>query len=260
MFILQTLKDFLDNPMGKGSMAIMNRQLIKDDLNARYYKLIKSKKINEPVIYRDKDNYLFHFILPSETERDNTYDVLILFTFEEGEKNTEVTIDNYLVKFFSNSPSFTFTYAYAFNQYDLLIEFLLDKFGSEVIDANPIVRNPGEIVSYEKSIYFIGFHILLNKSLLLSKSFLNSHSKKLNIKDINRSVRNIEQIKIEIKNANNRLKKKINEIDYKKKGRLKKVIDRIQHSVPQSIINKITPRKKITTQKKISPTKSTLKK
>ena len=244
MFILQTLKDYIDNPMGKGSTAIHNRQLIRDDLNKRYYSLIKKKKISEPIIYRDKDDYLFHFLLPSETERNNTYDVLILFTMGDDDLKREVTLENYYVKFFSNSPNFTFTYAYAFNQYDLLIDFLNKKFTVDVIKANPIVRNPGEIISFEKSIYFIGFHILLNRSKYLSKSFLNSHSKKLNKGDLFKSIRDINQIKIDIKNANNEIKRKKKIVEKKDRTKNNNIIEKIS-GVKKSVINKIQPKSKI---------------
>ena len=250
MFILQTLKDFIDNPMGKGSTAITNRQLIRDDLNKRYYTLIKKKKISEPNIYRDGDDYILHFILPSETERDNTYDVVILFTMDEEDFSRDVTLEHYYVKFFSNSPNFTFTYAYAFNQYGLLIDFLNKKFSDEIIEGNPIVRNPGEIISFEKSIYFIGFHILLNRSKYLSKSFLNSHSKKINKTDFFKSVRSMEQIKIDIKNSNNEIRRKKNILEKKKnESRIKnKVVEKIS-GVKKSIINKVQPKSKIKAKK-----------
>ena len=249
MFILQTLKDFIDNPMGKGSNAIPNRQLIKDDLNRRYYSLIKNKKINEPTIYRDKDDYLLHFILHSESERNNSYDVVVSFTMEDEDFKREVTIDHYFVRFFSNSPSFTFTFAYAFNQFDLLIDFLSNKFGNDVIKNNPVIRNPGEIISFEKSIYFIGFHILINRNKYLSKSYLNSHSKKLNKGDLNKSIRDINQIKIEIKNANNEIKRKKETIEKKKnESKIKNVIDKIS-GVKKSAINKIKPISKIKAKK-----------
>jgi hypothetical protein len=154
MFILQSIKDFVDNPMGKGSFAIPNRQLIKDDLNRRYDKLNQNKKI-KVTVYKDGEDYYFHFLIPSETERLNTYDVVLQFTMGEDDFKFDNFLNRYYVKFFSNCPSFTFTYAYAFNLYGMLIEHLGNKYDEQVLTDDPIVRNPGEIISYENEIHIL---------------------------------------------------------------------------------------------------------
>jgi uncharacterized protein YwgA len=213
MFILQTLQDFINNPMGKGSNAIPSRQLIKDDLERRFKSLFhheekeKQKKISLD-IYRDKDEYYFHFKIPSESkDRHNTYDVVLYFTVDG---NKELTVDKdlrrYFVKFFSNSPSFTFTFAYAFNMYGLFVDELADKYKKEVLEHPPVTRNPGEIISYEKTIYFAA-HYLLQERKYLNKLIIDSIAKPYNKAEFAKKIRNTDKIEIEIKQETRRIQR-----------------------------------------------------
>lgn len=232
MFILQNIKEFVDNPMGKGSNAISNRQLIRDDLNRRYEKLIKDKKI-DLVIYRDKDEYYFHFKIPSESQRNNTYDVVLYFTMDEDK---DFKFDNYLnryyLKFFSNCPSFVYTYAYAFNLYGLFVESLSKKYEDVVLNQDPFTRNPAAVISYEKSIYFACYHILQNQKYL-NKMVLNTISKSFNINELSRNIRTTEQIRLEIKKEDNLLKAE----KEKEQKRLEQLKRNIGKSVPQKATN-----------------------
>lgn len=222
MFILQNIKEFVENPMGKGSNAILNRQLLRDDLNRRYQKLVKDKKI-DLVIYRDKDEYYFHFKIPSESQRNNTYDVVLHFTIDEDK---DFKFDNYLnryyLKFFSNCPSFVYTYAYAFNLYGLFIEGLSNRYEDIVLNQDPITRNPAEVISYEKSIYFACYHILQNQKYL-NKMILNTISKSFDKNELSRNIRTTEQIQMEIKKEDNLLKAE-KEKERKRLGQLKRNI------------------------------------
>jgi hypothetical protein len=261
VYPLPTLKEFLDNPMGKGSMAIPNRQMIKDDLSKRYDKLKKKKKF-EINVYKAQDEYYFHILVPSESERDNTYDVVLYFTYDE---NNEYKYDNFLnryfIKFFSNCPSFTYTFAYVFNQYGFLVEGLRGKYKDEVIDQGPIVRNPGEIVSFEKSIYFACLAIQ-ESFILRNKMYLNQMGKDLIDETFYKSIRNMDEIALEIKKADNELKKKKEtELHAEMKNKdsvVKKALSKGKEKLfGRKGINVITPKKKLTagrsTIKKIVP-------
>lgn len=197
MFILQTLKDFIDNPMGRGSNAITSRQLIKDDLKRRLDVLLRDKKITQ-TIYKKNEEYYFHFLIPSEDlKRNNTYDVILHFIPDIDTKGDK-DLRRYLVKLFSNSPGFTFTYAYAFNLYGILVEELDQKFGSEVIGNPPVVRNPAEVIGYEKTTFFACTY-LINNDKYLAKSTIDLLAKKYNETDFAKSIRNIDVIEIQIK-------------------------------------------------------------
>lgn len=249
MFILQNLKEFIDNPMGKGSNAIPNRQLIKDNLNRRYEELIKNKKIKLD-IYRKKDEYYFHFKLPSESDRNNFYDVVLHFTMDKEDFSNDKNLNRYYVKFFSNCPSFVYTYAYAFNLYGLFVEELSSKYDKKVLNDDPVTRNPGEIISYEKSIYFACYHLIRNDKYM-NKSIINSIAKPYRKKQLVDNVKHSEQIQIEIKKETNRLKKEKQKSKEEKNvpknntktNKYNKGINKIK--AKKSSITKILPKRKI---------------
>lgn len=258
MFILQNLKDYIDNPMGKGSTAITNKQLIRTDLNTRYEKLMKDKKITFTA-YKDKDEYYFHFIIPSESKRMNTYDVVLYFTMDEEDFKFDNFLNRYYLKFFSNCPSFTFTYAYVYNNYDMMIKFLRGKFSSIVLDDNPVVRNPGEVINYEKSIYFACYY-LMNHRTLMNKMYLNSVAKPFAQNTFVKTIRETDKIQLEIKKENNRLsEEKKNENKSEEKNKIKDAVkkavvgvtDKLKVSGKKktSAVNHIKPRKKISSKK-----------
>jgi hypothetical protein len=251
MFILQNLKDFIDNPMGKGSMAIPNRQLIRSDLNRRYDNLVRKKKITYRV-YSDKEDYYFHFKIPSESERNNDYDVVIMFTYDEDKDfSYDHFLNRYYLKFFSNCPSFIFTYAFSFNLYGMFIESLSNKYDDRVLTEDPIVRNPGEIISYEKSIYFACYYLSQNRNLL-TKSYLDLIALPYKEVDFNRLIRTSDNINLEIKKEQNRLdnekKKEKEKLDQIKQANKKQASLTYGNNGSHRIskIGKITPKKKIT--------------
>lgn len=251
MFILQTLKEFIDNPMGKGSNAIPNRQLIKDDLNRRYEQLVRKKKINVD-IYKDSDEYYFHFKIPSESERNNSYDVVLHFTMDKDDFRSDKNLDRYYVKFFSNSPSFTYTYGFVFNLYGLLVEDLMSKYDDRVLNEDPSTRNPGEIISYEKSIYFACYHLMQNRHYM-NKIILQTLAKPYTKRIILANVRTDEQIQMEIKKENNRIKEEKEKEKRKEQKHASKKERRTQPKgdsiriidAKKSSVNKISPKKKI---------------
>lgn len=257
LFILQNLKDYIDNPMGKGSMAIPNRQLIKDDLNKRYDKLVKKTKIVTNV-YKDGDEYYLHLLIPSESERENTYDVVLYFTMDEEDFKFDNFTNRYFVKFFSNCPSFTFTYAFAYAEYGLMIDSLTSKYKEIVLDDRPVTRNPAEVISYEKSIYFACHHVLKNAKYM-NKMFLNSIAKKYDETEFNKKIRNEDKILVEIKQEKNRVKEKKDKDARKEQATVKEKVtqaitgitnkDKVasgKMNKKQATVNYIKPRKKIT--------------
>jgi hypothetical protein len=209
MFILQNIREFIDNPMGKGSNAITSRQLIKDDLNRRFDVLFANKEKKMGLeIYKDKHDYYFHFKVPSETrERKNTYDVVLQFTTgDEKEIRNDKNLNRYYVKFFSNSPSFTYTFAHAFNVYGLFVEGLADKYRKEVMERPPITRNPGQVVGYEKSIYFAAYY-LLTENKYLNKLIIDPIAKPFKADDFAKKIRNTDKIDLEIRQEGRRVQR-----------------------------------------------------
>lgn len=91
--------------------------------------------------------------IPSETVPELLFDVVLQFT-PLSNADAELTINHYSVQVFSNSPGFTFTYAYIYNKEGILIDFLRNKISSTAITTPPVIRNNEEIIGFEKSVYY----------------------------------------------------------------------------------------------------------
>lgn len=196
------IREFMNNPSGKGAV-IPGKAVLLMDLDKRYNELTKNDGISEK-IYNHKDIYYFHIITKTESEeRDNTYDVVL--KFEPVDKNMlkDGSLKNYIMKVFSNSPSFTFTYAYVAGLNGILIEELMDKFDVNILGQPPISRNPSLLFSYEKTIYFACKYLLEHNKL--NKSYLKGNSKPLK-KEFFKNIRNYKQIEEEITRAKNKIK------------------------------------------------------
>lgn len=260
MIARQTLFEFIDNPMGRGSNAIQSRQAIRQDLTKRLNDLMKTKDIKVSIYKPKKDGqYFFHFLIPSETDRrTNTYDVVLKFSQPEVGPDiaNDKDLSRYEVEFFSNSPSFTYTYAYAFNLSNQLVQELAGKFGRTVMNRAPVTRNPFEVINYEKTIFFAAQYLMQNKELL-QKRTLAVKAKPLNIKSFSQSIRNIEKIGVEVKTETRRLqeedKKSAKSKQVHSNQTTKKPTSRV--GVRNSGVGRIKPSSKVTPKKKSGITK-----
>ena len=198
------IREYIDNPMGKGNSSIPNRMVIINTLNQQYLQY-RDKNIIQNKVYKHGRSYYIHVILPSVEDRGNTYDVVIEF-INSIEHATEPTLINCDIRFFSNCPSFTFTFANAYDKAGLLIPELRNKYSREVFKYDPDIRNKFKIINYEKYLYFAIMNILDWKESLLNKTRLESGVGVYNFVSLKTIVRTDKQILEEIKKLN--LKKK----------------------------------------------------
>ena len=167
----------IDNPTGKGSGNVAARYRIRQAMSATYIKLLQKYRkqfYTVPYLYPD-GRILFHVKVPSEAYLINkiSYDVLIEF---ENKPGTRLALRN--AKFFSNSPSFIFTYAYVFYHKDLVIPAFAGKLPSQCISQAPVIRNPVESLGFEKSIYVAGRYLI--DSFALGEAYIKKFGKKGN--------------------------------------------------------------------------------
>ena len=241
------LQEFLKNPAGKGDSSL-GRAAIISTLDSKYNDLVKEKEI-KCKIYRQlgsKSNYFIHLIIPSETERDNTYDVV--FHLYKSKDNPSSKVKDYDVKFFTNTPSFAYTFLYVFYENGLFEESLKNKFDKEFFKDAPVVRNQFKVVNYDKYLYFGAKYVV--ESHLLSEGSLSLRS--INYSEVlfNKTIRTFDQIMNEYRKAENKLKKKKNE---EKKS--KKDINSDRRNVSNGKVSIVQPKKpktKKATKKKVS--------
>lgn len=172
-----TLKQYLTNPVGKGSASVARRDAIRMNLEMRYLKLLKNagKKFQLTPYITKNGEYYFWMKIPSEFYFDQNlvYDVVIKFNQPNpNRRNTDLTLSTYPINLFSNSPNFMFTYAYVYNKDGNLIGFLRNKLNPKSLTDEPVIRNPEQSYGFEKSVYFAILWIRDNPKFI-TKSLLN---------------------------------------------------------------------------------------
>lgn len=202
------LKDFLSNPVGKGD-ATYNRRLLIAEYDSRYDKLIKAKgnEIKATVYHKvGTDEYYVHMVIPTETERDNSYDVVLQFIpSKDNNGSGRSLLNTHDVKFFCNAPSFAYSYAKVFDSNDMIVTSLKNKFPDEIFNNEPEVRNRFGIINYDKYLYFGSKYVL--ESRLLNRETLALRSLTYSDMVLNRRVRSLDKIMIEYKKAKAKLDK-----------------------------------------------------
>jgi len=243
-----TLKQYMDNPMGKGS-TVFNKKVILGDLDSRYNKLLTKHKSFKTFIWIDKLDFYILTKIPSETYDDIYYDVLFKFTEPDNTVRSDTNLNRYLMYVFSNSPSFVYTYANVYYRNGLLVDFLENKYKSEVINDNPVIRNPNDVINYEKSIYYCCKY-LIDKNLL-NKVTLGLKAKKFSIKEISNEVKDTDTILLDIKKSKRKVSEaKKKEISKQKSAKKEIPIDNKRRSTTTTNSNisvrTIKPKPKVT--------------
>lgn len=213
------LKEFLENPVGKGDTSI-NVSLITDSLKTKYdasysdntkdRKKIEVKVFHQPL----KDIYWLWLIIPSETGRGNTYDVVYKFINPDPKNRLSLSISKFNIEVFANSPSFAFTYAYVYNKNGLLIPELSGKLGNKFMTKSPNTRNRNQLVLFDKYIYFGAKYIMDSK--LLNRAIADTKARKYDAKYMSTNIRSLSKIMDEYDIAEQKLRKK--KLVEKKKG------------------------------------------
>lgn len=194
---IMTMKQFLQNPSGSYSASFARRDLIIANLEDRFAKLYSKRKKDFKVkAFRgqNKNDFFFYIQTPSEKYDKMLYDVVIQFIPTSVAALSKPTIDDYTIKVFSNNLNFTFTYCYWWNQDDLIITQLKDKFSKQALTDKPVVKNNEGIYGFDKSLYFAFLYIKYNQ--------LNI---KTNIMKILDPMMNIQKLKPVIKTANSKI-------------------------------------------------------
>ena len=169
---LMTMENFLKNPTGKYSAGFARRDLIIANLEQRYQMLLAISKTFNFKVFMDEDDYVFYFKIPSETFTNQLlyYDVVIRFVCSNpGLLKPTASINGYHVNVFTNSPDFTFTYAYLYNQDGVVDPKMKRKIGSKALNNPPVVKNPYGIYGFEKSVYYALLFIKRNRYTLKSE-------------------------------------------------------------------------------------------
>ena len=220
-----TYDQYIQNPMGIANSVISNREMYRILYTQKLDKILvrETGNINrlETHLYKDEKGkrYLAYIKIPSEVVPNFYYDVVIEFTEPKKSDKTKAVgydLNKYNVRFFSNDPSFVFTFAHAFIKNDLFIKELSPKMSNKAIKQNAVEKNPHNIVGYVKSLYFA--YIIMNRKGLFNKlKYTKSYNQKALLTNIMHADKKI-QLRQEL--ATKLAKDRKREVEIEKRRRL----------------------------------------
>lgn len=180
-----TFQQYIDNPLGKKNAVFSQREMYKNVYTAKYGKVMlrENGKIVYNLYYDKKsDRYFCYLKIPSEVVENFYYDVVVEFYTKDGALKTSNKLDDYNVRFFSNDPSFVFTYLYVFLKNNMFIDELKDKASKLAMKQKPDEKNPYGIPGYVKSLYFA--YLYMKAKGFLAKAPYNTYATAFNKKDL----------------------------------------------------------------------------
>lgn len=167
-----TFKEYITNPSGIGT-AVMSYRKMYEDLYQGKWKLIMTRENGkiDYTIYKTKDAFYFHIKIPSELVDKFYYDVVVKIKYD----NTTANLENSEVQFFSNDPSFNYTFAHAFAKHKLHIKELEPKMSKYALHNVAKEKNPQDTIGYVKSLYFA--YIVIKEKGLFNKLKVSMEAK-----------------------------------------------------------------------------------
>lgn len=173
-----SIREMVTNPSGKGTGFLAARKTIKAALNASFLNLLQNFRNKFYAIPYVFDDGRIWFLVKVPSEFYNTNKILYDCVVEIPAIGAP-TLSNRPAKFFTNSPSFVYTYAYVFNKDNLLIQDLKDKYENITLTQPPETRNPVETLGFEKILYICCSYLINGQCL--SSSYINRYKVKMTV-------------------------------------------------------------------------------
>lgn len=252
---MTTMKQFLVNPTGSGSASVARRDRIRLDMNNRFNALYKGNKgkFKCSFFYDIKKNDIYYVLkIPSEVyfSKDLYYDVIIKLKGDPTGKTSKMLM-NREMQVFSNSPNFTYTYAYVFNSLGMIIDWTKPKTAPKSLTESPKLRNPDNALGFEKSVYFSLLYITNFIKEGTNEEFIIRNAKKLDTKAILGATKTALQ-----KNKEYELiHKQVREEQKKVKERKEKIRNTIQTVKNVATLGLLKEKKKVKISSKKTPKK-----
>lgn len=186
-----TYNDYIKNPMGRKNSVFSQREMFRSLYRQKLDAILARElgKVNYQ-LFINKDKYVIYFKIPSEVVPKFYYDTVIEFYTNDKLIHMENSLENYNVRFFSNDPSFVFTFAHAFRKNDLNINDLDSKLPKLAIKKEAKEKNPDNQIGYVKSLFFA--YLLMRQYGLFDKKKFELYSKSYNKNALLKEVENAE--------------------------------------------------------------------
>ena len=223
-----TYEEYIKNPMGKDNAVLNNisREAMRTVYTNKFDNILlrENNKITYYLAHDNANNvYWAYFKIPSETVKKFYYDVVVKFTADKKIKSAGTDLFKYNASFFSNDPSFVFSFAYVFNKNNMFIQELSKKMSNEALRSKPKEKNRKELVGYVKSLYFT-YLLMENRSLNKTSKF---ESESLTMKEFMTHLKKIipadDMIELRQEKGKGISKRKRIELDQKSARKLERI-------------------------------------
>lgn len=249
-----TFEEYINNPMGVKNAVISHREMYRKMYMEKLDKIMMREVGRiDYYLYKSPNKYYCYMKIPSEVVPKFYYDVVIEFS-EPKHKTADASLRNYDVRFYSNDPSFVYTFVYAFKKNKMFIEEYKEKMSARALRERADERNPSSTVGYVKSLYF-AYLLMKRRDLFVKSKYVLIYSKKDVLKNIMPADEKIEARQQEAEKIKNKKKREIANINAKKQEAIRKDLNK-------GVINKVKNIGKISTlnNKNIKSVKTTKKK
>lgn len=175
-----TFEQYMRNPLGKNN-PLYNaavKEAIRTDYSRRLnFILVRENSKIDYTWYEDAkhNTYYCHLKIPSETVPHFYYDVVIKFFADSDVAEGGRNLEHYYVQFFSNDPSFVYSFANAMIANDLFIKDLKPRMSKLAVKKPAKEKNPQGFTGYVKTIYFA--YLFLKERNLLNISAIGDKMK-----------------------------------------------------------------------------------
>lgn len=213
-----TFDQYVSNPMQSPIFTAVMRESMRNNYTKKFNALmLREHGVFNYFLYKDEENNRFyiHIKIPSERIQKIYYDTIIEFSADENIAEGGRNLFKYNIRFFSNDPSFVYSYAYTFNLRGLFISEMSSKMGQKALRDPAKEKNPTNIVGYVKSIYFA--YLFMKLRSLNNIDTFKAQASVLRIADLPGKVTHADQKISEREEAGNKLAKKNKIIKEKEK-------------------------------------------
>lgn len=175
-----TFDQYIINPMGIKNSVFSNKELYRNLYTDKFNKLLvrETGRILYRLYFSENGKFYIYLKIPSEIVELFYYDTVIEFSTEDDHIKLENNLTNYDIKFYSNDPSFVFTFAHAMKSNDLFIKDFETKMSKQALDKVAVEKNPKSEIGYVKSLYFA--YLTIKKYSLFNKVAFKAEGEKYN--------------------------------------------------------------------------------
>ena len=252
-----TFDEYIQNPMGIKNAVFSHREMYRELYKNKFNKIMLREAGNlKYKLFKGLNNFYVYFKIPSEVIENFYYDVVIEFIPANELVKNDNSLSKYNIRFYSNDPSFVYTFAHAMKSNNMFINDLSSKMSKIALNTLAKERNPSNQPGYVKSIYFAYLAMktfnLFDKRKFISEGNLYNKSILLSmIMDADKKVA-LRQEAGNSKNKKARIAKQKNNNDTEKiTSNHNNRIKNVKNSMFTKSVNKIGSVKKINRTKKI---------